>query len=602
MSEASESIEVLEAEIEKSDADISRLASEISDHAADAEAASAEKQAATKLRETERADFKAALMDYSESIDAIGRATRELKSKSKKDAATALVQLKALQLPETASRGLQALLSEGATKKDSSLFDSLDLELTPDTDAYQFQSGGVVGMLEKLQDKFVDERVKLEKEEITKKHAYELLAQSLDTKIAQANKQNQQKTTFKAKKMQEKAAASSDLAETKESLEVDKSYSSELSSTCRKKASDFKERQKVRGEELEAIQKAVDTISGLQASGSLLQASKPGTALAMLRADGKNPSQAQVARFLQKEAAALNSRVLSALAARAEEDPLAKVKAMIEGLITRLAEQATEETTKKAWCDKELATNKATREDKTNAVDSLQAEVDEMKANVEKLGEDTAALSKEITELTTAMSEAMELRQKEKFKNEATVKDCKDAQAAVAQAVMVLKDFYAKAGEALLQTGAKVTKSKLRAPDIFGDDAYTGMQGAKGGVVGLLEVIEADFARLEAETMASEAASKKEHDSLMEESKISKAEKSKEVEHKTSTKQHKSSELVGLEADLQNTQKELDASMAYFETLKPECLDAGDSYAERKARREQEIKDLQEALSMLSSM
>ncbi|CAE7837188.1 unnamed protein product [Symbiodinium microadriaticum] len=133
------------------------------------------------------------------------------------------------------------------------------------------------------------------------------------------------------------------------------------------------------------------------------------------------------------------------------------------------------------------------------------------------------------------------------------------------------EDFYAKAG----QSTALLQSSELHgAPPVFSDEPYTGMQKAKGGVVAMLEVIESDFSRMEAEATASEAASKKEFESFVEESKITKAEKSKEVEHKTSSKQQKKSELITLQADLQGTEKELDAAEVYFEKLKPDCLDA----------------------------
>ena len=46
-------------------------------------------------------------------------------------------------------------------------------------------------------------------------------------------------------------------------------------------------------------------------------------------------------------------------------------------------------------------------------------------------------------------------------------------------------------------------------PEIF-DKAYTGMGAEGGGVVGMLEVIESDFARLESDTKASEASAQKE--------------------------------------------------------------------------------------------
>ena len=46
-------------------------------------------------------------------------------------------------------------------------------------------------------------------------------------------------------------------------------------------------------------------------------------------------------------------------------------------------------------------------------------------------------------------------------------------------------------------------------PEIF-DKPYKGMGAESGGVVGMLEVIESDFARLESETKAAEATAQKE--------------------------------------------------------------------------------------------
>ena len=48
----------------------------------------------------------------------------------------------------------------------------------------RFQSGGVIEMLEKLKDKFQDEKNDLEKQEMESKHAYEMLAQDLQHEIA----------------------------------------------------------------------------------------------------------------------------------------------------------------------------------------------------------------------------------------------------------------------------------------------------------------------------------------------------------------------------------------------------------------------------------
>merc|ERR1712087_390563 len=100
--------------------------------------------------------------------------------------------------------------------------------------------------------------------------------------------------------------------------------------------------------------------------------------------------------FLHDQAQHLHSRVLSALAVRAADDPFAKVKKMIKDLIVRLMEEANEEATHKGWCDTELSTNEQTRKEKTEAVETLHAEIDELDASIAKLAEDISELTKAV--------------------------------------------------------------------------------------------------------------------------------------------------------------------------------------------------------------
>merc|ERR1719395_251809 len=182
---------------------------------------------------------------------------------------------------------------------------------------------------------------------------------------------------------------------------------------------------------------------------------------------------------------------------------------MIKDLIVRLMEEANEEAEHKGWCDTELSTNEQTRKEKTEAVETLHAEIDQLEASIAKLTEDIAELTKAVAELDAAMAKATKLRQEEKAKNTETIEDSVEAQTA-----------YAKAAEstALLQ-------QQPVAPEIF-EAEYKGMQAENGGVVGMLEVIESDFARLESDTKAAEATSQKEYDTFMTDSKVDKSEKS----------------------------------------------------------------------------
>jgi len=463
----------------------------------------------------------------------------------------------------------------------------------PEANAYEFQSSKIVDMLEKLQDKFVEEKTSLEKEEMNSKHAYDMLMQDLTAQTAQASQDRGEKAEAKAAALQHKADATSDLQDTSGTKAADEKYLSDLSGTCAQKGSDFEGRQELRSQEIEAIDKAIEIISSGAVSGNadkhlpgLLQKS----AFVQLRAGSASPNQVRVAQYLQDEATRLNSRVLSALAVRAESDPFTKVKKLIKDLIVRLMEEANEESEHKGWCDTELSTNEQTRKEKTASVELLHAEIDQLEASITKLTEDITELTKAVADLATAVSEATKLRNDEKAANLETISDSQEAQTAVAQALTVLKEFYAKAAE---------STALVQQPEIF-DKPYTGMSASGGGVIGMLEVIESDFARLEADTKASEATSSKEYDSFMTDSQVDTTKKNTDIEHKTAKKQDEEQALTSNREDLEGTQKELDAALAYFDKLKPSCVDAGVSYEDRVARRKEEIESLQEALKILN--
>merc|ERR1719235_1647637 len=124
-----------------------------------------------------------------------------------------------------------------------------------------------------------------------------------------------------------------------------------------------------------------------------------GVALAQLRADVRSPVQKSVARFLKDRAQRSNSRILSLIAVRVEEDPFKKIKKMIQDMVTKLMEEANEEAEHKGFCDNEMGTNKNTRDTKTGEVDELTAFIDETTSKIKKLSEEVAELGDQIAEL-----------------------------------------------------------------------------------------------------------------------------------------------------------------------------------------------------------
>jgi len=587
-------ITVLKADIEKAIATIAKLTKEVAELEEDISTWNGDIKAATQVREQEQADYDKTHADYSESVDALERAIAVLKKQTHDRKQSSLLQLKTLDLiPQNAKDTIDAFLQQDPEE-------SLALS-APEANAYENQSGGVIEMLDKLLDKFIEERTQLEKEEMNAKHAYTMVKQDLEASIEQATQDRDEKSEFKAETIQAKADATGDLQDTTTTRDADTAYLEDLTATCAQKSSDFDSRQQLRAEEIEAIEKAIEIISSGAVAGSaethlpqLVQKS----AYAQLRAENNNneAALAKVAAFLQKKSNSIGSHILALIATKAGEDPFIKVKQMIKDLIVKLMEEAAEEAEHKAWCDTELSSNEQTRKEKTAAVESLHAQKDELEASIAKLTEDIAELTQAIADLDAAMAKYTGLRNEEKAKNKATTADAKAAQTAVAQALTVLKDFYEKAAEA---TSFAQSRQQPAAPEIF-DSEYKGMQSGNGGVVGMLEVIESDFARLEADTKAAEESAQKEYDEFMTDSATDKSKKTTDSEHKTAKKQDESQTLTQVMEDLQGTQEELDAALAYFDKLKPSCVDAGVSFEERVARRKEEIESLQQALQVLN--
>jgi len=592
--DANGKITVLKADIEKAAATISKLTKEVAELEEDISTWNVDIKAATTVRNQEKADYDKTHADYSESVDALERALQVLKKQTADRGQASLLQLKTLNLiPQNAKDTIDAFLQQDPEE-------SLAMS-APEANAYENQSGGVIEMLDKLLDKFIEERTQLEKEEMNMKHAYNMVKQDLEASIEQATQDRDEKSEFKAQTIQAKADATGDLQDTTTTRDADTEYLEDLTATCAQKSSDFDSRQQLRAEEIEAIEKAIDIISSGAVAGSA-DKHLPGlvqkSAFAQLRAESTNneAALAKVAAFLQKKSNSIGSRILALIATKAGEDPFIKVKQMIKDLIVKLMEEAAEEAEHKAWCDQELSSNEQTRKEKTAAVESLHAQKDELEASIAKLTEDIAELTQAIADLDAAMAKYTGLRNEEKAKNKATTADAKAAQTAVAQALTVLKDFYEKAAEA---TSFAQSQQQPESPEIF-DSEYKGMQSGNGGVVGMLEVIESDFARLEADTKASEESAQKEYDEFMTDSATDKSKKTTDSEHKAAKKQDETQTLTQTMEDLQGTQEELDAALAYFDKLKPSCVDAGVSFEERVARRKEEIESLQSALQVLN--
>merc|ERR1719276_94317 len=88
----------------------------------------------------------------------------------------------------------------------------------PAVAAYEFQSGGIIQLLEKFEDKFKKELADVEAEESNQAHNFDLELIHLSDTIAYLKKEHEEKSVLKAKRASDSASDQSDLASTKANL------------------------------------------------------------------------------------------------------------------------------------------------------------------------------------------------------------------------------------------------------------------------------------------------------------------------------------------------------------------------------------------------
>jgi len=266
--------------------------------------------------------------------------------------------------------------------------------------------------------------------------------------------------------------------------------------------------------------------------------------------------------------------------------------------LDKLMTEASTEADKKAYCDAELGKSTLTREKQQSEVERLTAAIEQKSADSAQAAAKLQDLSSAVTELRREQKTATEMRTSEQARNTLTINDAKQAQLAVQKAIEVLKSFYGKAAEdsSLLQAddvGEEMLQEATGTP-------YAGMQSQRDGVLGLLEVIVSDFARLDTMTSAAEDQAQKDYEQFLAESSKDMAVKEAEIAHTENDKRVTDGMAQDLKEELELTQSELSATTSYEDKLKSECRQPSNSYEERKARHKEDIAALKEALEMLS--
>merc|ERR1719375_1580763 len=164
----------------------------------------------------------------------------------------------------------------------------------------------------------------------------------------------------------------------------------------------------------------------------------------------------------------------------------------------------------------------------------------------------------------------------------------------VQKALGVLRDYYG--GAALLQK-ANDFDAFMQQPAAPQKHSKSG--GAGGSIIDILEVCESDFTKNLADEETEEADAVAVYEKTTQDNKLAVTMKTQDVKYKTKEFKGLDKSISELSAERDNTNTELSAVLEYYAKIKDRCIAKPETYEERKARREAEIKGLKEALQIL---
>jgi len=568
---------------------------------------------------TESATFEANVADVTKAISSLAGAIQVLSGSKPATGTQSLLTIRQ-NLNTAVNSGLalaeaMSLIDPAKSKSVQAFIQRVD----PADPAYKFHSSAIITTLEDLQKEFTASKTETESEWEKSKEACSSMKKSITDEM-NVNDEAMKALATDIENLKTSIAEDRvSLIQEEETLKNDQLYLKDVTTKCENRATEWDQRSGLRAGELQAIEQALTILQGkvtemdeVNNRTLLLQRRHPKVQVAvakdtmairrhvvslMQRGSSRNLAINRKQDLAREILLKTNSPALSAIAKRIAADPFAKVKSMIQGLIERLLNEATEESTKKGFCDQEIAKAITDRDFRNATLQKLAAKNASLEAKKEELTEDISLAATNANTTAGELEEAATERAASKATNLETIVKAKDGNQAVTEAIGILKIFYKQSAKGKVDT-VVMSNSVIDAenPGAGFDGPYKGQQESSKGILGLLAVIQSDFERTVKTTEASEKKAAGDFVDFDRTAKMSIASdvKSKELNEQDLDKTV--DDIAETVESITSNEEMMAAAIQALEDLQPMCFDADQTFAERAEQREAEIAALKKAL------
>merc|ERR1719395_286861 len=391
----------------------------------------------------------------------------------------------------------------------------------------------------------------------------------------------------------------------------DEKYISQAEASYADKVAEWKERKRLRTEEIASISKAIEILASDDAKDLMSSSFKSQGNFFLqeqqARSTGCQRKRAtKVVHKLRDMAAKHSDPRLSALAVSVHNHAQThghfdKIVAEVMKMVSDLHEEADEDLKTKETCEADRMKNTKTAKKAAQSMDDETALINRKKADIEAMQKEIAGIVEHVKELKLQLEEAQVQRAKENREYKAGKADDEAAAVLIGKSKQVLEKFYADNGLALAQTSSRIAEPEVVAgeappppPSTF-SEPYGGNKGATTGIISLLEMVKADVEKDIKTATAEEDKAKTDYDTFKSETealiKSLNSEKA-DLEGKVGDAE---TAVVDAKKTRKDKKKVLDDTMEFLRSIAASCDYMAVNFELRKANREAEIDGLIEA-------
>merc|ERR1719298_243636 len=622
-SEAKDRIEQLSAYIDDVKSGRVEFTSERKDLEAEIEKLNTEIETATDMRKKENEDFLAAKDEMEKAIAALEKAVDVLGSATadhKEGVLTSVgfdlrraVQLGRNFLSEQDARFLTQVLDGQVPDVD---WKKLNRKATFKME-YKARSLKIQEILADMLQTFQDNLADAEKKEKDAKSSFDTLMGSKNSQLSAAQDALSGGEGEGAARALNAQESQDEVDALTTQVENDEKYIGQVEDSYAVKITEWKERKRLRTEEIASISKAISILASDDAKDLMSSSFKSqGGFFLQENAAGcsKQKRAAKVVSKLRDMASKHSDPRLAALAVRVHmhaRGHFDKIVTEVMKMVSDLHEEADEDLKTKETCEQDRMTNTKTAKKSAQSMDDETALINRKKADIEAMQKEIAGIVAHIKELKLQLEEAQIQRTKENVEYKAAKADDEAATVLIGKSKDVLEKFYADNGLALAQTNSHIAQHVGSAqPEVVAGEApppppstfsepYGGAKGETNGIIALLDMVHADVEKDIKTATTMETDSKADYDSFMSESKTL-------LETLASNKSELEGEIGGAETAISDARtlrgdkkKLLDDTMSFLRSIAPSCDYMAVNFELRKSNREAEIDGLMGAKTAL---